>query len=165
MRNKRNKECISNLLDSGLFVIAFLLISQSAHAKIFKCVNQEGTVFYKDQPCPVYDKETEMNAVKDPVGIPARTFYNFEKDNISENVERNREENVLSLNIDKDKDKEQQAQGMSVGTLDDKETSKLLKDNDSDNSVSDTVLPSNTIVLENPTNDLPIADGKIGKMH
>lgn len=46
----------------------FLLIAPIAEAKIYKCVNIDNKVFYNDKPCPVLDKETEINAVKDPLG-------------------------------------------------------------------------------------------------
>lgn len=44
-----------------------LLLSMEAQAKIYKCVNTEGKVYYNDKPCPVTSIEKEMKAAKDPV--------------------------------------------------------------------------------------------------
>lgn len=48
--------------------VLFLSITPIVEAKIYKCVNIENKVFYNDKPCPILDKETKINAVKDPVG-------------------------------------------------------------------------------------------------
>ncbi len=63
--NINNKKSI--LLGTACLLVVTLSPVQTAEAKIFKCVNKQGTVFYKDKPCPVYDKETEINAIKDPL--------------------------------------------------------------------------------------------------
>ena len=66
-----------------------LLISQQASAEIYKCVKKSsGEVFYKDKPCPVVDKETKMEAVKDPKnGYFPPKFISKEADNSGFNEE------------------------------------------------------------------------------
>ena len=49
------------------FLIFPLLVTQQAHAKIYKCENDQSQVYYNDKPCPVADEETKMRAVKDVV--------------------------------------------------------------------------------------------------
>ena len=51
---------------SFILIPSLWLNPNLAQAKIFKCINQKGSVYYKDKPCPVLDKETELQAVKDP---------------------------------------------------------------------------------------------------
>jgi len=50
----------------GTLVFMSLLFSAESHAAIYKCVKANSEVFYNDKPCPVADKETEFNSVKDP---------------------------------------------------------------------------------------------------
>ena len=47
-------------------MLGFMLTPYPAQATIFKCVNQQGSVYYNDKPCPKKDKETELKAIKDP---------------------------------------------------------------------------------------------------
>lgn len=56
----------SFLINSALFVSITVFLPQLVQADIFKCVNQQGAVFYNDKPCPVEDKEIELLSVKDP---------------------------------------------------------------------------------------------------
>lgn len=46
--------------------LILLLGSVGVHAEIFKCEKNDGTVFYNDKPCPVAEKETKFDPIKDP---------------------------------------------------------------------------------------------------
>ena len=45
-----------------------MFITSQAQAEIFKCVNQQGEVYYNDKPCPTKDIETQIRNTKDPKG-------------------------------------------------------------------------------------------------
>lgn len=62
MKNKS----LSFLLMSGFVVSAQMFVTEQVHAEIFKCINEQGAIFYNDKPCPVKDTETQIKAVKDP---------------------------------------------------------------------------------------------------
>lgn len=59
---KNNKFCYASIL----FMLGFMLTPYPAQATIFKCVNQQDSVYYNDKPCPKKDKETQLKAIKDP---------------------------------------------------------------------------------------------------
>lgn len=52
-----------------------LLFSVSAQSAIYKCVNESSEVYYNDKPCPIKDKESQIQAVKDPVNPYIAPFY------------------------------------------------------------------------------------------
>ena len=49
-------------------VVIPLLMCVEAQAAIYKCINPQAEVYYNDKPCPVTAIESQMKAVKDPVG-------------------------------------------------------------------------------------------------
>ena len=70
MRNK-HWSVLSNAL---LTLVSLIVISSSAHATIFKCVNTQGAIYYNDKPCPKDNEETKIKATKDPKG-GYKSFY------------------------------------------------------------------------------------------
>ena len=50
----------------GLVVLCQLVLTGTAQAAIFKCVNAQDEVFYHDKPCPVNHEEESLKHVKDP---------------------------------------------------------------------------------------------------
>ncbi len=56
------------VLAIGLALSSQVVVAdKKQEASIFKCINNQGSVYYNDKPCPVKDKETRIHAVKDPV--------------------------------------------------------------------------------------------------
>jgi len=84
---------------SILLLSGFMLAPNSAHANIFKCVNNKGAVYYNDKPCPKKDKETELKAVKDPKSRYIPTPY----PKIKENTQKSKGI-VVGDDLAKDKD-------------------------------------------------------------
>ena len=62
MKNKY----LSFLSVSALAVSVQLLVTERAHAEIFKCVNAKAEVFFNDKPCPWTQIERKIKAAKDP---------------------------------------------------------------------------------------------------
>lgn len=53
----------------GIVITTSLFVTNQAQAEIFKCVNQQGAVYYNDKPCPKKDTETQIKNTKDPKGV------------------------------------------------------------------------------------------------
>ena len=48
-------------------VLSYIIVlPETAHATIFKCVNEQGATYYNDKPCPKNNEETKLKATKDP---------------------------------------------------------------------------------------------------
>lgn len=96
------------------FIIALMVVFVSqVNAQIYKCENKSGKVFYNDKPCPVYEKETQIKAVKDPKKgyIPPAFVEDIEQDESSVVVVGNDEKNRdLKSNLS-DTSKGEQAKG------------------------------------------------------
>ena len=94
-----------------------MLTSNPAQASIFKCVNQQGSVYYNDKPCPEKDKETQLKAIKDPKNgyIPKPFKEVIEEDGAIKGVVVGKEslKKVDSKNNQKDSKKEKQASDVS----------------------------------------------------
>jgi len=75
MMNKK-----SFLIYGTLLVSTAGFSPQFAQASIFKCVNEQGAVFYNDKPCPIKDKETKFRSVKDPKNALNLRLPNSEKE-------------------------------------------------------------------------------------
>lgn len=60
----RNRFLTYFILSSLTVYVSFLV--EDAQAKIYKCVNVNGEVFYNDKPCSVTEIESQMKAIKDP---------------------------------------------------------------------------------------------------
>ncbi len=58
-----------NRLNKAVFWVSVIalqaLIVPSAQAKIYKCTNIKGAIYYNDKPCPIKDEEKIMKAEKD----------------------------------------------------------------------------------------------------
>ena len=68
----------------GLSILS-LMVSLDTKAAIYKCVNLNDEVFYKDKPCPKNAVERKIKAVKDPVGgYIAPTTFEKEKENTAQ---------------------------------------------------------------------------------
>lgn len=50
-----------------LMILFFNISVAPVNAAIFKCINTDGKIYYKDKPCPLDNKETELKAIKDPI--------------------------------------------------------------------------------------------------
>lgn len=48
----------------GILMSSSLFVTDQVQAEIFKCVNQQGAVYYNDKPCPVKDTETKIKNAK-----------------------------------------------------------------------------------------------------
>ena len=59
----------------GMVMSSSLLVTDQAQAEIFKCVNQQGAVYYNDKPCPSKDIETQIRNAKDPKGVASQPQY------------------------------------------------------------------------------------------
>lgn len=82
---------IINMIFKKTISLAFamfvpLISFSEAQAAIYKCVNNKEEVYYNDKPCPKNNKESQIKAVKDPVGgyIPPK-FKDQNSDEKSEN--------------------------------------------------------------------------------
>ena len=58
------------LMSAGL-----LISSGMVHAKIYKCENKEGKVYYNDKPCPKNLKESTFKNLKDPLNVPKKDNF------------------------------------------------------------------------------------------
>ncbi len=70
------------LLSAGL-----LISSGMVHAKIYKCENKGGKVYYNDKPCPKNQKESIIKNQKDPLNIPKRNNFVLQQGSIDETTE------------------------------------------------------------------------------
>jgi len=108
-------------------VLAAVFASQ-AGAQIYKCENKSGKVFYNDKPCPVYEKETKIKAVKDPIKgyIPPPFVEDVVKDESSVVVVGNDENNKDLKSSPNDTSKTEEIKGgASQSSLDKNSASSL----------------------------------------
>ena len=60
---------MNKIVKSSIYLLTLVFLNVSmvpAKAGIFKCVSMSGKTYFVDKPCPVDNKETELQAVKDP---------------------------------------------------------------------------------------------------
>jgi hypothetical protein len=129
-----NNKISPTSLSIALLIAVPLLMTQQVQAEIYKCVNEKGTVFYKDKPCPVYDKETQLKSVKDPVNGYTPPEYIEEKESsrskgvvVGENVENKQ----VSFDMKDSKKQDSGSSGGGGSGAKDKEKDDYVSDNQS----------------------------------
>lgn len=101
---------------------ALVLITSSAQASIYKCVNQQGAVYYNDKPCPIKNKETKLKAVKDPTNrdiIPPPLEIKQEEGQAAKSVvigKEAKDQDTIQTKDDKTADIEQPSKDSSTAT-------------------------------------------------
>ena len=118
----------------GTLVFMSLLFSAESHAAIYKCVKANSEVFYNDKPCPVADKETEFNSVKDPENgyIPPA----FVEDNTQSGTTTKLKSVVVGDTTDDDDDSLSNAQALDQGNTNG-QGAQSNSQTDSSNDISD----------------------------
>lgn len=124
-----------------MFVLFLFLISFSgAQATIYKCVNTKEEVYYNDKPCPINNVESQIKAVKDPVGgyIPPE----FMNQNSNEKSENKVGKNRVEINI-KNASKEKKSSKTNSKLKEKESTLSSFSDDDKKSENSSTSVGSN----------------------
>jgi len=85
-----------------------LMFVSEAQATIYKCVNTKEEVYYNDKPCPLNNEESQIKAVKDPVGgyIPPELKYQKSNENSVKQLVQNSDNSTINDTLKKKKSSE-----------------------------------------------------------